>query len=102
MSQRLGVVALRVRVLGVGATYEVGENNLQKREMICRTDGDMYPQDYKIEFIKDKVALLDDVKEDTFITVWCNTRGNRVKAKPEDENQEDKFFPSLQCWKIEE
>lgn len=101
MSQRPGTVVLKLLVTEVSAPYQVGENNLQKRDLVGNTAGEMYPQDYRIEFVKENCSKLDDVKPGQFLTVHCNVRGIKVEPKPEDENQETKYWTSLQGWKIE-
>ena len=48
-------IDLRVKVVEVKDTVEVGSNGFKKREVIGMEEGE-YPQYYKFEFIKEKVA----------------------------------------------
>ena len=48
-----------VKVIMDQQTFESG---FTKREFVVTTDDDRYPQDIKFECVKDKCALLDEVK----------------------------------------
>ena len=91
----------RVKVVTVGDTKVVGENGFQKRILEGRIEGE-YPEDFAFEFIKDKVKLLDDVLEGTYVTVSYNLKGRKVV---EDKNvvplAEPMFFVTLNGWKVE-
>lgn len=91
----------RVKVVTVGETKVVGENGFQKRILEGRIEGE-YPEDFAFEFIKDKVKLLDDVLEGTYVTVSYNLKGRKVV---EDKNgvalPEPMFFVTLNGWKVE-
>jgi len=92
---------MRVRVVSIGETETVGNNGFQKRILEGRIEGE-YPEDFAFEFTKDKIALLDDVLEDTYVTVHFNIRGRKVA---EDKNgiplEKPLFFVTLNGWKIE-
>ena len=88
---------IKIMVSEVGETKEVGSNNFIKREIFGRDEGDQYPQDWKFEFVKDKVGLLDDILEGTFVTIHFNLRSKKV----EKDGQDDMYFTTLQGWKIE-
>ena len=92
---------LRVRVLEVGETEEVGTSGFKKRELIGMIEGE-YPQHYKFEFVQDKVALLDEpiVMEGSYLNIHYNLRSRRVESNEKD--KPDMFFLSLSGWKIEE
>jgi len=92
---------MRVKVVSIGETETVGANGFTKRLLEGRIEGE-YPEDFAFEFTKDKVALLDDVLEDTYVTVHFNIRGRKVS---EDKNgvklEKPMFFVTLNGWKIE-
>ncbi|MGI9239866.1 MAG: DUF3127 domain-containing protein, partial [Verrucomicrobiales bacterium] len=50
-----------------------------------------YPQDVKLEVIKEKVALLDKFSEGQRVKASFNIRGNEYKGK---------YYVNLQAWKI--
>jgi single-strand DNA-binding protein len=62
-----------------------------KREFVV-TSNAQYPQDIKLEFTKDKCALLDRYKVGQEVTVSFNILGNEYNGK---------YFVNLQAWKIE-
>jgi hypothetical protein len=62
-----------------------------KREFVLTTEED-YPQDVKIECIKDRCSLLDDLSEGDRINVNFNIRGNEYNGR---------YFVNLQAWRIQ-
>lgn len=62
-----------------------------KREFVVTTD-DKFPQDIKLELIKDKCALVDGFAPGEEITVSFNIRGNENNAR---------YYVNLQAWKID-
>ncbi len=76
-------------------TQTVGANGFQKREMILLTD-ERFPQTIKIEFIQEKVTLLDQFQEGDDVTVSINIRG-REWVNPEGKTI---YFTSIQGWRI--
>lgn len=62
-----------------------------KRELVVETDGE-YPQYIKIEFVKDKTALLDELNEGDSVTVSYDLRGREWNGK---------YFTNVQGWKLE-
>mgnify|MGYP000897504937 CR=1 FL=1 len=92
---------MRVRVVSVGETEVVGANGFQKRILEGRIEGE-YQEDFAFEFVKDKVALLDDVLEDTYVTVHYNIRGRKVDTDKNGVKMEKPmFFVTLNGWKVE-
>ena len=92
---------LRVKVVSIGETQEVGNNGFKKRLMEGIIEGE-YPQSFQFEFTKEGVNMLDDVLEGTYVTVAYNLRSRKVT---EDKNRvpykEPLFFVSLNAWKID-
>jgi hypothetical protein len=66
-------------------------SGFSKREFVVTTK-EQYPQDVKLEVVKDKTALLDSFSEGQEVTVHFNVRGNEYQGK---------YYVSLQGWKIE-
>ncbi len=68
------------------------DSGFTKREFIVRTDDDKYPQEIKLECVKERAALLDDVESGQKVTVSFDLRGNEYKGR---------YFVNLTAWKIE-
>lgn len=71
-------------------------SGFQKREMILLTQ-EQYPQPISIEFLSDKISLLDNVSEGENIKVSINIRGREWTTPQGDV----KYFNSITAWKIE-
>ncbi|MCE9615086.1 MAG: DUF3127 domain-containing protein [Lentisphaerae bacterium] len=78
-----------VKVVMDEVTFDSGFN---KREFVVTTTDGRYPQDIKFECVKDKAALLADVKPGQRVTVSFDVRGNENKGR---------YFVSLSAWRIE-
>lgn len=68
----------------------------QKREVILVTD-EQYPQPISIEFLSDKIDLLDKFNPGDKAKIFINIRG-RSWDNPQGET---KYFNSIVGWKIE-
>lgn len=84
-----------------GTVKKVGEtqtfaSGFQKREMILLTN-DQYPQNISIEFLSDKIDLLNNVSEGEGVKVGINING-RLWTNPQGE---EKCFNSIIGWRIE-
>lgn len=71
-------------------------SGFQKREMVVTTQ-EQYPQPIAIEFVQDKISILDDLKVGDDVKVSINLRG-REWTNPEGVT---KYFNSLQGWRVE-
>lgn len=71
-------------------------SGFQKREMVILTQ-EQYPQPINIEFLSDKINLLDNIKEGENVKVGINIRG-REWVSPQGET---KYFNSITGWRIE-
>jgi len=80
----------------VGETQTFGSNGFRKRELVVTTD-EQYPQMIMIEFIQDKVDLLNSYAVGQDVKVSINLRG-REWVNPQGEA---KYFNSIQGWRIE-
>ena len=67
-------------------------SGFNKREFVITTTADRYPQDIKFELVKDKVSLLEPLKEGDSIKVFFDIRGREWK---------ESYFVNLNAWKIE-
>ncbi len=80
----------------IGETQTFGSNGFRKRELVVTTD-EQYPQMLMIEFIQDKVDLLNSYSVGQDVKVSINLRG-REWINPQGEA---KYFNSIQGWRIE-
>ena len=71
-------------------------SGFQKRELILLTQ-EQYPQPISIEFLSEKISLLDNVSEGDDIKVGINIRG-REWTSPQGET---KYFNSIVGWRLE-
>ena len=78
-----------LKVLGETQEFSSG---FQKREFVLTTEDSKYPQDLKIEVVKDKCELLDRLTIGQTIKAAINLRGNEFSGK---------YYVNLQAWKIE-
>lgn len=76
----------------VGKMETIGNKGFTKRELIVTTPDEKYPQDLKIDFVKDNCSKLDDINVGDEVTVAVNLRGSEYNGK---------YYVSLTGWKIE-
>ena len=84
-----------------GTVKKVGEtqtfaSGFQKRELVLLTE-EQYPQPIQIDFLSDKIDLLNNVSEGETVKVGINIRG-REWTNPQGEV---KYFNSITGWRIE-
>jgi hypothetical protein len=79
----------------VGAQQQVSPTFV-KRELVVATD-ELYPQSILIEFIQDKVDLLDKYKVGDNVTVSINIRGREWQSP----QGEVKYFNSIRGWRVQ-
>jgi Domain of unknown function (DUF3127) len=92
---------MRVKVVSIGEIETVGSNGFQKRMLETMIEGE-YPEHFQFEFVKDQVKLLDEVLEDTYVTVSYNLQGRKVTENKEGfPLEKPMFFTALKGWKIE-
>jgi hypothetical protein len=73
------------------SSIQTFDSGFTKREFVVTTN-EQYPQDIKLEFVKDKCSLLDKYSSGSDVKVSFNLRGNEFNGK---------YFVNLQAWKIE-
>jgi len=78
----------KIKVIMDTQTFDSG---FCKREFVVTTN-EQYPQDVKLEFIKDKCELLDAKNVGDNVSVSFNVRGNEYNGK---------YYVNLQAWRIE-
>ena len=71
-------------------------SGFQKRELIILTE-EQYPQPISVEFLQDKIGLLDAFQEGEQVKIGINIRG-REWTSPQNEV---KYFNSIVGWRIE-
>jgi len=67
------------------------DSGFTKREFVVTTD-EKFPQDVKIECIKDKCDLLEQIEAGDKVKASFNIRGNEYK---------ERYYVNLQAWKLE-
>ena len=65
-------------------------SGFSKRDFVLTTEED-YPQDVKLECIKERCALLDPLAEGDRVTAAFNIRGNEYNGR---------YFVNLQAWRL--
>lgn len=87
-------IKIKGEVLNIHPVEEKGD--FKKQELIIKTEGD-YPQVFLIEFLKEKIELLDFVSIGEDINVMCNLRGRQWTAP----DGTTRYFLSLNGWKVD-
>ena len=82
-----------VKKIGETQTFASG---FQKRELVLLTE-EQYPQPIQIDFLSDKIDLLNNVSEGESVKVGINIRGREWT----DPRGEVKYFNSISGWRIE-
>lgn len=76
---------------------EVTEKETFKSRNVVVTTEEQYPQHISVQFVQDKVGLLDTFTEGQKVKVAINLRG-REWVNPQGESV---YFNTIQGWKIE-
>ena len=63
-----------------------------KREMVVTVEDGKYPQEINLEFVQDKVSLLDSIQPGQEVTVTFDIRGREYNGR---------YFNNLQGWKLQ-
>lgn len=79
----------KVKLIQEPQTFASG---FTKREVVVTVEDGKYPQDINLEFLQDKVSLLDNVAEGQEIRVFFDIRGREYNGR---------YFNNLVGWKIE-
>ena len=78
----------RIKLIQDPKTFDSG---FTKREMVVVVEDGKYPQEINLEFVQDKVALLDGLQPGHEVTVSFDIRGREYNGR---------YFNNLQGWKI--
>lgn len=78
----------KIKLIQDPKTFDSG---FTKREMVVIVEDGKYPQEINIEFVQDKVALLDTLVPGQEVTVTFDIRGREYNGR---------YFNNLQGWKI--
>lgn len=87
-----------MEVVGIIKQFqEVTEKGTFKSRNVVVTTEEQYPQHISVQFVQDKVGLLDTFTEGQKVKVSINLRG-REWVNPQGESV---YFNTIQGWKIE-
>jgi len=78
----------KIKLIQEAKTFDSG---FTKREMVVTVEDGRYPQEINIEFVQDKVSLLDNLQPGQEVTVTFDIRGREYNGR---------YFNNLQGWKI--
>ncbi|MEM1113337.1 MAG: DUF3127 domain-containing protein [Pseudomonadota bacterium] len=78
----------KIKLIQEPKTFESG---FTKREMVVTVEDGKYPQEINLEFVQDKVALLDNLSPGQEVTVSFDIRGREYNGR---------YFNNLQGWKV--
>ena len=78
----------KIKLIQEAKTFESG---FTKREMVVIVEDGKYPQEINIEFVQDKVDLLNTLNPGQEVTVTFDIRGREYNGR---------YFNNLQGWKI--
>lgn len=78
----------KIKLIQEAKTFDSG---FTKREMVVIVEDGRYPQEINLEFVQDKVSLLDDLQPGQDVTVTFDIRGREYNGR---------YFNNLQGWKI--
>jgi single-strand DNA-binding protein len=78
----------KIKIIQEAKTFDSG---FTKREMVVIVEDGKYPQEINIEFVQDKINLLDDLQVGQSVTVTFDIRGREYNGR---------YFNNLQGWKI--
>ncbi len=79
----------KIKLIQEPRTFDSG---FTKREMVVIVEDGKYPQEINLEFVQDKVALLDDLQPGQEVKVDFDIRGREYNGR---------YFNNLQGWRVE-
>ena len=79
----------KVKLVQDAQTFSSG---FTKREMVVTVEDGKYPQEINLEFLQDRVSLLDNIQEGQEVTVSFDIRGREYNGR---------YFNNLVGWKIQ-
>lgn len=78
----------KIKLIQEAKTFDSG---FTKREMVVIVEDGKYPQEINLEFVQDKVSLLEPLRPGQEVTVSFDIRGREYNGR---------YFNNLQGWKI--
>jgi single-strand DNA-binding protein len=75
----------------IGDVESIGNNGFTKRLLVVKTN-EQYHQFIPIDFVKEKISLIEFTKINQSVKVQVNLRGNENNGR---------YYLNLQGWKIE-
>ncbi len=78
----------KIKLIQEAKTFDSG---FTKREMVVVVEDGKYPQEINIEFVQDKVGLLENLQPGQEVAVSFDIRGREYNGR---------YFNNLQGWKI--
>ena len=78
----------KIKLIQEAKTFDSG---FTKREMVVIVEDGKYPQEINVEFVQDKVTLLDSLQVSQEVTVTFDIRGREYNGR---------YFNNLQAWRI--
>ena len=78
----------KIKLIQEPKTFDSG---FTKREMVVIVEDGKYPQEINLEFVQDKVSLLEALQPGQEVTVSFDIRGREYNGR---------YFNNLQGWKI--
>lgn len=78
----------KIKLIQDPKTFDSG---FTKREMVVIVEDGKYPQEINIEFVQDKISLLDALQPGQEVTVTFDLRGREYNGR---------YFNNLQGWKV--
>ncbi|MEP1471918.1 MAG: DUF3127 domain-containing protein [Halieaceae bacterium] len=79
----------KIKLIQEPKTFDSG---FTKREMVVVVEDGKYPQEINLEFVQEKVSLLDNLQPGQEVTVTFDIRGREYNGR---------YFNNLQGWKID-
>ncbi|KGE04618.1 DUF3127 domain-containing protein [Pseudohaliea rubra] len=79
----------KIKLIQDPQTFESG---FTKREMVVTVEDGKYPQEIALEFVQDKIALLDALQPGQEVKVSFDLRGREYKGR---------YFNNLQGWRVD-
>ena len=78
----------KIKLIQEPKTFDSG---FTKREMVVIVEDGKYPQEINLEFVQDKVSLLDSLQPGQQVSVSFDIRGREYNGR---------YFNNLQGWKV--
>ena len=78
----------KIKLIQDEQTFSSG---FRKREMVVIVEDGKYPQEINLEFVQDKISLIESLQPGQEVTVTFDIRGREYNGR---------YFNNLQAWKV--